>query len=65
MLAAIVVLLTSESSTDNLIGVGIGGGSGLVNVLYSIFMAEPRKKVKEGVDHITSTKLVFSGKWSA
>jgi hypothetical protein len=40
-------------------GVGVPGVTGVLGVLYSLLVANPRKKVSEAVDHLMRLKLIF------
>jgi hypothetical protein len=40
-------------------GVGLSGGIGVLSVLYSVFIANPRRQVRESVDHLMRLKIVF------
>ena len=53
--------LMSNGTLDSWVGVGVGGGVGVLGVLYSLLIAKPRKQVKLAVDHMMITKIIFLG----
>ncbi|MFN0216602.1 MAG: hypothetical protein ACKVT2_20265 [Saprospiraceae bacterium] len=46
-------------SLDKWAGVGIAGGIGLLGVLYGILISNPRRQIRESVDHLMNLKIVF------
>jgi HEAT repeat protein len=40
-------------------GVGLSAGTGVLAVLYSLLIANPRRQVTESVDHLMRVKIVF------
>jgi len=49
-------------STGNLAswaGVGLAGGTGVLGIVYGVLIANPRRQVRESVDHLMRVKMVF------
>jgi hypothetical protein len=40
-------------------GIGAVGGSGVLGVVYGLLIANPRRQVRESVDHLMRVKIVF------
>ena len=40
-------------------GVGVSGGMGVLGIVYGVLIANPRKQVRESVDHLMRIKMVF------
>src|SRR5437868_142385 len=40
-------------------GVGVSSGTGVLSTLYGLFIANPRRRVKESVEHLLRVKIVF------
>lgn len=40
-------------------GVGLSGGIGVLGVVYGVLIANPRRQVRESVDHLMRVKIVF------
>jgi len=40
-------------------GVGLSGGVGVLGVIYGVLIANPRRQVRESVDHLMRVKIVF------
>jgi hypothetical protein len=59
VLASAVSILLAGESLDSWAGVGITGGTGLLGVVYGLLIANPRRQVKESVDHLMDLKVVF------
>lgn len=53
--------MISEGNLDNWLGAGVSAGLGTVGVLYSLFVAKPRRRVQEAADHLMYMKIVFLG----
>eukprot|EP00854_Cymbomonas_tetramitiformis_P002655 gene2655-3423_t len=43
------------------VGAGASGGAGVLGILYTTFVAKPRKQVKASVDHLMYVKVLFLG----
>jgi hypothetical protein len=41
------------------VGVGLSGGIGVLGVVYGVLIANPRRQVRESVDHLMRLKIVF------
>jgi hypothetical protein len=52
-------VLASGGSLNSWAGVGVTGGMGLLGVLYGILISNPRRQVRESVDHLMHLKVVF------
>ncbi len=50
---------TSEGNLQNWVGIGVPGGLGVLGVLYSLLVSNPRKQVIEAVDHLMQVKIIF------
>jgi hypothetical protein len=61
ILASAMVLLISGKDLSSWAGVGLTGGTGVLGVVYSILISNPRKQVREAVDHLMHLKIVFLG----
>jgi len=59
VLASAVSLLLAGGTLDSWAGVGITGGTGLLGVVYGLLIANPRRQVRESVDHLMNLKVVF------
>jgi hypothetical protein len=59
VLGSAVSVLRAGGSLDSWAGVGITGGTGLLGVLYGLLIANPRRQVKDSVDHLMHLKVVF------
>jgi HEAT repeat protein len=55
------LVLRQGNTLDQWAGVGITGGTGVLGVLYSLFVAKPRTQVQASVDHLMHLKVVFLG----
>src|SRR5262249_34913064 len=40
-------------------GVGLAGGTGVLGVVYGVLVANPRRQIRESVDHLMRVKMVF------
>ena len=40
-------------------GVGLAGGTGVLGIVYGVLIANPRRQVRESVDHLMRVKMVF------
>jgi hypothetical protein len=40
-------------------GVGLSGGLGVLGVIYGVLISNPRRQVRESVDHLMTIKIVF------
>jgi hypothetical protein len=61
VLASAVSILRAGGTLDSWAGVGITGGTGLLGVVYGLLIANPRRQVRESVDHLMNLKVVFLG----
>jgi hypothetical protein len=59
VLASAVSILLAGGTLDSWAGVGIAGGTGLLGVVYGLLIANPRRQVRESVDHLMNLKVVF------
>lgn len=50
-----------NDDTENWLGIGISGGTGILTILYSLFLSKPREKVKSSVTHLMYLKIIFLG----
>ena len=53
-----VAVLASGQALDTW-AVGVSGGTGVLAVLYSLLIANPRKQVRDNVDHLMNLKVIF------
>ena len=44
---------------DSWVGIGVTGGTGVLGVIYSILIRNPRNQVDKAVDHLMRLKIVF------
>ena len=51
--------LFETGGLEKLAGVGLSGGIGVLGVVYGVLVANPRKQVRESVDHLIHIKMVF------
>ena len=61
ILSSAMVLLIGGKDLSTWVGIGITGGTGVLGVLYSLLIANPRQQVREAVDHLMHLKIVFLG----
>jgi hypothetical protein len=59
ILGSAVPILVAGGKLDSWAGVGTIGGTGLLGVLYTLLIANPRRQVKEAVDHLMHLKIIF------
>jgi hypothetical protein len=59
VLASAVSILLAGGTLDSWAGVGTTGGTGLLSVVYGLLIANPRRRVRESVDHLMTLKVVF------
>ena len=59
IVASAFTVLFREGSLNNWVGVGAAGATGVAGILYSLFVAKPRRQILEAVDHLMHIKLVF------
>ncbi len=59
ILGSAVPILLAGGRLDSWAGVGITSGVGLLGVLYTLLIANPRRQVREAVDHLMHLKVVF------
>jgi len=59
VLASAISILLAGGTLDSWAGVGITGGTGLLGVVYGLLIANPRRQVRESVDHLMNLKVVF------
>lgn len=53
------LVLSKDGTLDNWAGIVLTGGGGVLGVIYGIFIAKPRRQVRESVDHLMRLKLIF------
>jgi hypothetical protein len=41
------------------VGVGVSSGTGVLGIVYGVLIANPRRQVRESVDHLMRVKMVF------
>lgn len=51
--------LAREGSLTNWTGIALTGGMGVLGVLYGILISNPRRQIRESVDHLMYLKVVF------
>jgi len=56
-----ILVVRQGNTLNDWAGVGITGGTGVLGVLYSLFVAKPRTQVQASVDHLMHLKVVFLG----
>jgi hypothetical protein len=54
-------VLLRGGTLDSWVGVGLTGGVGVLGLLYSLLIANPRRQVETAVDHLMYLKVVFLG----
>lgn len=59
ILSSAMVLMMAGKDLTTWAGVGVTGGTGVLGVIYSLLIANPRKQVRESVDHLMHLKVVF------
>ena len=55
------IMAILDNDTENWVGLGISGGTGVLTILYSLFLSKPREKVKSSVTHLMYLKIIFLG----
>ena len=53
------VIAIIGNDTENWVGIGVSGGTGVLTILYSLFLSKPREKVKSSVTHLMYLKIIF------
>jgi HEAT repeat protein len=53
------VVVWRGGTLDSWAGVGVTGGAGVLGVIYGLLIANPRRFVRESVDHLMHLKIVF------
>jgi HEAT repeat protein len=51
--------LFSSGDLSTWAGVGLSGGVGVLGVVYGVLISNPRRQVRESVDHLLRVKMVF------
>jgi HEAT repeat protein len=51
--------LYSQGDIGSWAGVGVTGGVGVLGMVYGVLIANPRRQVRESVDHLMRVKMVF------
>jgi len=51
--------LFNTGNLANWAGVGLSGGIGVLGIVYGVLVANPRRQVRESVDHLMRVKIVF------
>lgn len=49
----------SKGDLESWTGVGVSGGVGVLGVLYGTLISNPRRQVREAVDHLMRLKITF------
>ena len=48
-----------EGDLSSWAGVGVAGGVGVLGIIYGTLIANPRRQVRESVDHLMRLKITF------
>lgn len=59
--SAAIALSNGSGSLASWAGVGTSAAGGVAGVLYALFVAKPRERVEEAVEHLMQIKVVFLG----
>jgi len=59
LLGSAVYALLMQGDLSSWAGVGLAGGTGVLGMVYGVLIANPRKQVRESVDHLMRVKMVF------
>lgn len=59
LLGSAVYTLFGSGDFEKWVGVGVAGGSGVLGMIYGVLIANPRRQVRESVDHLMRVKIVF------
>lgn len=59
LLGSAAYALLQTGGIEKWAGVGVSGGAGVLGVVYGVLIANPRKQVRESVDHLMHIKMVF------
>lgn len=51
--------LVMKGEISSWVGIGLTGGTGVLGVVYGVLIANPRRQVRESVDHLMRVKMVF------
>lgn len=59
LLGSALYALLMQGDLSSWAGVGLAGGTGVLGMVYGVLIANPRKQVRESVDHLMRVKMVF------
>jgi HEAT repeat protein len=59
LLASAGYALFTSGNLSNWAGIGISGGVGVLGIVYGVLIANPRRQVRESVDHLMEMKILF------
>lgn len=59
LLGSAGLALYSKGDLTNWAGVGVTGGLGVLGILYGVLISNPRRQVRESVDHLMVLKIIF------
>lgn len=59
LLGSATYALTATGNLATWAGIGISGGLGVLGILYGVLISNPRRQVRESVDHLMLLKIVF------
>ncbi len=59
VVTALQVIVSDPGSVDDWVGVGTTGSMGVLGILYSTLIANPRKKIQTGVDNLMQLQIIF------
>lgn len=61
LLSGYMAVLNDDDSVGKWAGTSASGGTGLLSILYTLFISKPREKVKDNVTHLMYLKIIFLG----